>query len=410
MPREIRAVLTVACASFVLLFGYEIIRSSSYAIFKNYFGKENLPFILAALPIFLVPTLILYEKLLSKYGPKRTLFKTSLFSGALIFVTSYFLNQGSSIACIVMFLFREIYTVVIIEQYWSFINSVLSTKQAKRYNGLILCISSLGAVCGGLFLHRFSKDIGTYTLLYATSISCIIAAFVSNYCYSQVPEIKEKKKKKNSKNPFALNLFKEHKILKVILVMIIASQVYCTVINLNFQGHLQEEYPNIDDQTAISGLCFATLNVVSIFFQLVLSPFLLRRLPLTYIHIGIPSVHLLAVIVSFIYPGLWSAVLCLMLFKSLDYSLFRAAKEILYIPLPFDARFRAKEFIDVFGFRFTKSGSSLSLSIATKLGLVLTEFVFSYIGFFAAAGWLYMILVFSKNYIRFTSSSAATQT
>ena len=114
-------------------------------------------------------------------------------------------------------------------------------------------------------------------------------------------------------------LFKEHKILKVILVMIIASQIYCTVINLNFQGHLQEEYPNIDDQTAISGLCFATLNIVSICFQLILSPFLLRKLPLTYIHIGIPSLHLFAIALSFVYPGLWSAVLCLMLFKSLDY-------------------------------------------------------------------------------------------
>ena len=48
------------------------------------------------------------------------------------------------------------------------------------------------------------------------------------------------------------------------------------------------------------------------------------------------------------------------LFKTIDYSTFRAAKEILYIPLSFDARYRAKEVIDVFGYRFGK----LSLAIA----------------------------------------------
>ncbi len=45
-------------------------------------------------------------------------------------------------------------------------------------------------------------------------------------------------------------------------------------------------------------------------------------------------------------------------FKSIDYTLFRASKELLYIPLSFDVRFRSKEFIDVFGYRGSKGVAS----------------------------------------------------
>lgn len=410
-PREIKAVLTMACAAFFLIFGYEIVRSTSYAIFKDYYGKENLPFILACLPIFLIPTLICYEKLLKSYGPRKTLCSISVFSGIVIFISAYFLNHGSKIACIVIFLFREVYSVVILEQYWSFINSVLVAKQAKSYNGIVLCISSFGAICGGLLLSGFCKEFGAYTLLYVTAFSCVIAALISDFAYKQVPDIKPKNKKEKgqAKDLFALSLFKEHRILKIILFMIVASQVYCTVINLNFQGYLQDEYPNIDEQAAISGLCFAILNVASVFFQLVISPILLKRVPLSYIHIGIPFVHLVMISLCVFYQQFWSAALCFMTFKTLDYSLFRAAKEILYIPLPFDARFRAKEFIDVFGFRFTKSGSSFAISIATKLGIVFSGLVFAYVGIFAAASWFYMIYIFSKSYVKALKPSLAVK-
>ena len=51
--------------------------------------------------------------------------------------------------------------------------------------------------------------------------------------------------------------------------------------------------------------------------------------------------------------------------KAFDYSLFRAAKEILYIPLSYDARYRAKQVIDAFAYRFSKGATAGVLSLAT---------------------------------------------
>ena len=47
--------------------------------------------------------------------------------------------------------------------------------------------------------------------------------------------------------------------------------------------------------------------------------------------------------------------------KSLDYSLFRVAKELLYIPLDYEHKYKAKAFIDMFLYRFAKAPASLLL-------------------------------------------------
>jgi AAA family ATP:ADP antiporter len=72
-------------------------------------------------------------------------------------------------------------------------------------------------------------------------------------------------------------------------------------------------------------------------------------------------------VASLVWPSLTAAAAALMMFKVLDYSLFRAAKELVYVPLSFDARYRAKELIDAFGYRLAKGGASLGLVVANRL-------------------------------------------
>ena len=48
----------------------------------------------------------------------------------------------------------------------------------------------------------------------------------------------------------------------------------------------------------------------------------------------------------------------------MDYSVFRASKEVLYVPLPFNARYRGKMTIDALIYRSTKGAMSALLSLA----------------------------------------------
>ncbi|MDO8494055.1 MAG: Npt1/Npt2 family nucleotide transporter, partial [Deltaproteobacteria bacterium] len=74
----------------------------------------------------------------------------------------------------------------------------------------------------------------------------------------------------------------------------------------------------------------------------------------------------------------------------------RAAKELLYIPLSYIARYRAKEVIDVFGYRFGKGGMSLIVVFIQQAGILLTS-LYSVIAMVAAGIWLVLVFPMTKK-------------
>ena len=95
-------------------------------------------------------------------------------------------------------------------------------------------------------------------------------------------------------------------------------------------------------------------------------------------------------------PSVATSGTAFLLFKAFDYSIFRAAKEILYIPLSFDARYRAKEFIDVFGYRFSKGAISLVVALGQRAGLVF-ESAYGLLALTASSIWLALVWNLSRH-------------
>jgi len=76
------------------------------------------------------------------------------------------------------------------------------------------------------------------------------------------------------------------------------------------------------------------------------------------------------------------------------YALFAAAREAVYNPLCFEARYVAKEIIDVFGYRAGKGGTSLILALATVMlpPDTLSPSVLSVLAVGATAVWCWSIM------------------
>jgi ATP/ADP translocase len=84
------------------------------------------------------------------------------------------------------------------------------------------------------------------------------------------------------------------------------------------------------------------------------------------------------------------------IFKVFDYSLFRGAKELIYMPLDFDSRYRAKEIIDVLGYRTGKGGSALAVLFLQKIGLVMSSY-YLLIGFVMSFFWLALVFPLTRR-------------
>jgi AAA family ATP:ADP antiporter len=387
-----RTVLAIGGAAAFLLFGYEFVRSVSTSLFIGAYGAKSLPIVMALGPVGTILIVYMYGFLLSRLGSERALLATSAISAVVIVACYVALKQGISVAAGVLYIFREAYIVVLVEQYWSFINSTFQTSEARKVNGPITGLGSAGAVLGGLIISRYAQRLGSENLLLFAAASLIPAGILSWLAYTSAGEPKPTPEEAGGRQGhLALGLFRSP-YLVYLACLIATTQVVSTVLDLRFSGLVETAMPLKDARTAYLGKYYAHVAAASFLMQFIATPLLLKTVALPVLHAAIPLVHMLACLLLLIRPSLLTGALAYGVFKVFDYSVFRAAKEMFYIPLSFDARYRAKSVIDAFGYRFAKGGASALLGVAGKLFGKLPGALYPALALAATAVWLPLVL------------------
>ncbi len=376
----------VALAAGAVLCGYEMLRSSANTLFVQAYGKQALPWALGLTLIGVALLTYIYGRLLTILGPRHTLQVTTVLAIVTMLVSYAAIRAGWKPARIVLFIFKESYVVLLIEQIWSYIDSTLDPKAAKRLNGPICGVAGIGAVAGGLVLGRWSQPLGTLNMLLLAAGATTLTVPFLQVLFARFGAPSEGTKKHGGH--LALYLFRRERVLLLLIALIASTQVASTILEIAFKSALQDYLPEPDRQNAFSGNYYALINGAAMLFQFVLAPLLLSIFPGRVIHILVPVLNLGALGYMLVASPLWGSAVAYGTFKTLDYSLFRAAKELLYGPLPFDARYRAKEVIDVLGNRFSKGAASLGVTVLQWASVVFSNVAFASIGLFAVTIWL----------------------
>lgn len=367
--RIIFAAISISSAACFVLFGYEFIRSVSSSLFIEAYGAENLPRGMVAVPPSMLVMLYCYGRLLSWQGATRALVITSLFSAILILGCYIALSRGMNLAAAIIYVFREAYIVIVIEQFWSFVNSVLTTEQAKRINGPFCAVASIGSFLGGTLVSKLATVLGTEALLLFTAGSLVPTAALGVLAYKFGGEPKPSAEEAGGRlGHIGVRTLFRSRYLIFIGVLIISTQIVSTVLDLRFNILAEMERPDTDMRTAFFGSVYGSLGLAAGILQLLAVPLALRFIALRYIHLTIPIVHFVSSLVLTVSPSLRTGTAAYVIFKALDYSLFRAGKELFYMPLSYDSRYRAKQVIDSFGYRFSKGGSAGVIELA-RLGV-----------------------------------------
>jgi AAA family ATP:ADP antiporter len=406
--REFSGAVFISLSAGCVLAGYSAIRNASYTLFKESYGAEKLPLLMAVMPLGVLAILYLYALLLSALGPRRTLWVTTLGSGVVIAALygairmSAGMHSEMRLARAAMVIVSEAYIALLIEQYWSFLNSTLTTPTAKKLNGPIMGVASLGAVAGAALVAATVRQLGTTNMLLLAAATLVPAAILSDQAYRiagephQTPAPDQVQPTHPRSASLAFNLFARSPLLIAILAMVLATQVLATVLFLNYQTALQAAIPQPDPQTKWAAEFEAVINLLAAFMQFIAAPLLLRFLPIALILIAMPVVQVTAAAIAFAHPSLRAAAGAYVIFKMFDYSLFKAAKETLYIPLSYDARYRAKEVIDVLGYRAAKGATAAVIAIFERLGAVIAR-AYGPVAIGAAAVWAMAAIMVARR-------------
>jgi AAA family ATP:ADP antiporter len=394
------AALTIALSACSLLCGYEFVRSVSQSLFIKAYGADRLPIVMTLAPVGTLLIVYGYGVLLSFVGAKRAIFYTSFLSGLAILACYLSINAGSRVATGFVYVFREAYIVLLVEQVWAFVNSTVRTDEGSKLNGPICGIASLGAIAGGLLVRHYAKLVGSSNLLVFAALSLIPTGLFAAWAYhiggEPVPASEEEHGKQGH---LGVRVLFRSGTLTRLAILIALTQVISTVTDLQLSRWVEQGISDVDERTRWFGGFYAQLNIGAAFFQFIAAPLLLSWVSLRLIHVAIPLAHVAVGVLVIAHPSLFAAAAAYMVFKVLDYSVFRAAKELLYIPLSFDARYRAKELIDAFGYRFAK-GAVSGILTGVKHFVAIPALVFPIAAIAAALAWLPLVAQLTRHSVR----------
>jgi ATP/ADP translocase len=384
------AVFLAGLSAMFLFCGYEFIRSPAESIFMDQFGAEYKPYAIACVPFMMAAMIYGYGRMLSALGAKKAMAVSMLGSAVFFLLAWAMLGRAGRWFAFFLLVFKESYVVIISEQYWSFINSVLQDEEGKVFNGPVAGLGALGSLIGGWLLSRYVMGLGTDKFVLFAALIILPAAALSWLSYEAAGEPKPTAEEAGGKKGHLhLSILKENRTVLFIAFIIFAAQVVATALDFRFTQLVQDYMPLKDQRTAYLGNFWMYVNVFSFSMQFLLTPLLLRYIPRRGILTAIPAVHIVTCVLLLFYPTLGLASAAFLLFKGLDYSIFRASKETLYIPFSYDTRYRAKQVADAFTYRFAKGVTAVWVSGMKTVGAIAPAF-YPALGIVFSGAWLAM--------------------
>lgn len=154
--------------------------------------------------------------------------------------------------------------------------------------------------------------------------------------------------------------------LTLIAALLLFSQVIEPLVEYQFMHAVEAAFSNQEERTAYLGAIFSLLSGVAIAINLIITPLIHRWMGAIAGLAFQPLVVAVSALFFISAPGLLTAATMKIADRGLSYSINRASKELLYIPINAVLIFQAKAWIDMFGYRVFKILGSVMILLLTQ--------------------------------------------
>jgi len=380
---------------FFIMAEYGVTRPVSSSLFIANYHTSSLPYVwIATVPLNLF-IVYLYNRYLPHYGCKNMFLASSILIASTNVLTGLFLEK-MPILIFFQYAIKDIYIMLVLKQAWSLVHSTVKKEKAKFIYGLFFAIGSVGALFGNSIPGFFALKLGSTTLFYSSVLFYSVAYLF--YClstrYSNLPTCKEEFKKSmfcpetNSKSGLAL--FKKSKFLIFILLIVVFMQVSIALIYYEFNHYLEITYPDADIRSQFCARLHGLINLFSISFQIIGGYMFIHYAGLKKCHLLVPFT-LLANAIFFIFKPVFGVISFFYAYiKATDFCFFSLIREMLFLPLSLEEKFRAKAIIDIFASRTARAGASLLLLGLQVLAVDIIATI-TYINIMVFVLWAFMV-------------------
>jgi AAA family ATP:ADP antiporter len=283
------------------------------------------------------------------------------------------MDEQSGPLVIAFYSYGDLFNTVMVALFWAFMHDLVVADQAKRLYGIV----GLGGVLGGLFgstvVASGVEDVGRAWLV----TMCVVPLFVASLIAWWVDRIAQTKFKREDKPLDAKHsssllegakLVLSSRYLTAIAATILIYEVTSNIIDFQLSAIVQETITDATERDAFFAFVGQVTGGVSVFVQLVLTSFVMRRFGVGVALLFLPACILAGSVGFLVMSTIAFATMLSASDNALNYSIHQSAKEALYVPTSRDEKYKAKAVIDMFVQRSAKL-------LAVGLNLVFAAFV-----------------------------------
>jgi ATP:ADP antiporter, AAA family len=347
-PEERAASLGSFAYFFFLLAGYYVIRPLRETMGLAG-GVKNLQWLFSATFTVMLLVIPVYSALVARFSRRRFIPWVYRFFALNLCVFFVLMHQGTSPVGVAraFFVWTSVYNLFVVTVFWSFMADVFTPEQGKRLFGFISAGGSLGAIAGPAATTLLLDSLGMKGLLLLSAalleISVWCVAYVGNVARALQPQQEDAV----GGGAFAgfTRVVRSPYLLGIAgltgLLTLTGSFLYFQQANI-----VDQAIPTASERAELFAQVDLVVNVLTLLLQALGTGFILRRLGLVWALLFLPLVSLLGFGGVALWPGLSLMLVFSVLRRAGHYALEGPAKEILFIPVTREDKYKAKSFID----------------------------------------------------------------
>lgn len=291
--------------------------------------------------------------------------------------------------CRIFYVWVSIFNLFAFSSAWSLIADIFSKEASQRLFGIIAAGASLGSIFGAASVKFLAQIINTHNLIFASILLLLCGILFKNLMINELKKFENKAnlarfdKSIGAKNPFiGFSLILKSRYLLTLCAFILLLTSVSTFLYMEQARIIKELFPTREARVT----AFANIDLIvqssALFIQIFLTAKIAKFFTLNALLSTLGFIVGIGFIVlAFTHPAFLPFIIVMCVRRVGEYALVKPGREMLFVPLSSDEKYKVKSFIDTVVYRGGDALSSQVESLFANISIMCVLLVGAFISF-----------------------------
>jgi len=333
-------------------------------------GVENLQWLFTATFVAMLAIVPLFGWVTSRYPRKRFLPLVYYFFvvNLVLFYLAFNLDYDKVYIARVFFVWVSVFNLFVVSVFWSLMVDVYSNEQSKRLFGFIAAGGTVGAISGPALTSFLAVPVGKVNLLILSALLLLIAVFcmkriirwsdtTRNNSTAASPNTLQQERPLGGSIIAGIKLVFASPYLLGICALMLLFTTLSTFLYFEQAQIIRDNFADSDARTSVFATIDLATNILTLLLQLLIVGRLVPLIGLAWTLAIIPLLLTAGFLALSLSPVVLVLIVVQVIRRAGNYAIMRPAREMLYVVVDQETKYKAKNFIDTAVYR---GGDALS--------------------------------------------------